>query len=60
MIIHSLGGRLTMTMSPSEIILNQRRGSGIPDIEQALREGYSTGEGKRATWASAPGLGLPT
>jgi anti-sigma regulatory factor (Ser/Thr protein kinase) len=60
LIIHSLGGRLTMTMSPSEIILTSSDvGPGIPDIEQALREGYSTAGEEARNMGFGAGMGLP-
>ncbi len=60
LIIHSLGGRLTMTMSPSEIVLmSSDVGPGIPDIEQALREGYSTAGEEARNLGFGAGMGLP-
>ena len=41
LIIHSLGGTLTIEMSPQEIrLVSKDVGPGIPDIDKALQEGF--------------------
>ncbi len=60
LIIHSLGGTLTMRMSPNEITLvSQDSGPGIPDIEQAMREGFSTAGEEARDLGFGAGMGLP-
>ncbi|MCE5344336.1 MAG: anti-sigma regulatory factor [Eubacteriales bacterium] len=60
MIIHSLGGTLSMTMTPSEIrLLSADIGPGIPDIEQALQEGFSTAGEEARNLGFGAGMGLP-
>jgi anti-sigma regulatory factor (Ser/Thr protein kinase)/NAD-dependent dihydropyrimidine dehydrogenase PreA subunit len=59
-VIHSAGGRLEASLSESQIDVNViDEGPGIPDIEQAMTEGFSTaGEEARALGFGA-GMGLP-
>jgi serine/threonine-protein kinase RsbT len=60
MIIHSLGGKLTITMSPAEILLvSEDVGPGIPDIAQALQEGFSTADEEARNLGFGAGMGLP-
>jgi serine/threonine-protein kinase RsbT len=60
MIIHSLGGTLSLTMTPSEIrLVSSDIGPGIPDIEQALREGFSTAGEEARNMGFGAGMGLP-
>lgn len=60
LIIHSYGGKLTVQMSPSEIVLvSQDVGPGIPDIDQALQEGYSTASEEARNLGFGAGMGLP-
>lgn len=60
LIIHSLGGTLTMEMTPSEITLTSRDvGPGIPDIDKALQEGYSTASEEARDLGFGAGMGLP-
>ncbi|MEG0145296.1 MAG: anti-sigma regulatory factor, partial [Clostridia bacterium] len=43
LVIHSLGGAMELVVRPDFLELNVRdRGPGIPDIDLAMREGYST------------------
>lgn len=60
LIIHSLGGTLTLSMTPSEIILvSNDGGPGIPDIQQALKEGFSTAGEEARNLGFGAGMGLP-
>lgn len=60
LIIHSQGGSLTVRMSPSEIVLESEDcGPGIPDIERALQEGYSTASEEARNMGFGAGMGLP-
>lgn len=60
LIIHSLGGTLTLQMSPSEILLiSSDTGPGIPDIDRALQEGYSTASEEARNLGFGAGMGLP-
>jgi serine/threonine-protein kinase RsbT len=60
LIIHSFGGTLTMRMSPNEVSLTSRdAGPGIPDIEQAMREGFSTAGEEARDLGFGAGMGLP-
>ena len=60
LIIHSKGGTLTMEMTPKEIrLVSQDVGPGIADIEEALREGYSTASEEARTLGFGAGMGLP-
>ncbi len=43
MVIHAKGGALTVTISDEEIVMVLAdKGPGIPNIEKAMQEGYST------------------
>lgn len=60
LIIHSLGGTLTLKMSPKEILLvSDDIGPGIPDIEKALQEGFSTASEEARNLGFGAGMGLP-
>ena len=60
LIIHSVGGTLTLKMSPTGIMLvSQDQGPGIPDIDKALQEGYSTASEEARNLGFGAGMGLP-
>lgn len=60
LIIHSLGGSITVQMSPQEIrLLSRDVGPGIPDIDRALQEGYSTASEEARNMGFGAGMGLP-
>ena len=60
MIIHSMGGTLTMEMTPDEIKLTSRDiGPGIACLDQALTEGYSTAGEEARKMGFGAGMGLP-
>ncbi len=60
MIIHSLGGSLTMEMDPTELrLISKDMGPGIPNIDQALEEGFSTASEEARDLGFGAGMGLP-
>ncbi|HIU20172.1 MAG TPA: anti-sigma regulatory factor [Candidatus Limiplasma stercoravium] len=60
LIIHSLGGTLTLEMSPEKIVLvSQDVGPGIADISKAMQEGYSTASEEARDLGFGAGMGLP-
>ncbi len=60
LIIHSLGGDLTVQITPQEIcLLSKDIGPGIPDIDRALQEGYSTASEEARNLGFGAGMGLP-
>lgn len=59
-IIHSLGGKFTVRIFPDYIrVTASDRGPGIADIEQAMREGYSTASAQVREMGFGAGMGLP-
>ena len=60
LIIHSLGGQLTMEMNPEHIVLISRDvGPGIADIDKAMQAGYSTAPDNVRSLGFGAGMGLP-
>lgn len=59
-VIHSVGGRLEACLSDSQIDVNVvDEGPGIPDVEQAMVEGYSTASAEARALGFGAGMGLP-
>lgn len=60
MVIHADGGTIDVSVFPDKIVMVLKdRGPGIPDIDLAMQEGYSTaGENVRNLGFGA-GMGLP-
>jgi len=60
MVIHANGGVIDVAVLPDKIVMVLKdKGPGIPDIEQAMQEGFSTaGENVRNLGFGA-GMGLP-
>ncbi|MDF2540876.1 MAG: hypothetical protein K0S47_594 [Herbinix sp.] len=60
MVIHASGGTIDVTITPDliEMILKDR-GPGIPDIELAMKEGYSTAPDNVRSLGFGAGMGLP-
>lgn len=59
-VIHSDGGRLEAKIGDRSIdVTVVDRGPGIPDIEQAMREGFSTAGSEARALGFGAGLGLP-
>ena len=60
LVIHSDGGTLTLQMEPDRVTLISRDvGPGIPDIEKAMSEGFSTANEEARTLGFGAGMGLP-
>jgi len=60
MIIHSLGGSMTMNIYPESITLACRdKGPGISDVNLAMQEGYSTASEDIRNMGFGAGMGLP-
>lgn len=60
MVIHANGGEIDVSVSPAEIVVWLRdRGPGIPDIEKAMQEGYSTASNQVRELGFGAGMGLP-
>ena len=59
-VIHSYGGKLYCDIYKDRIvIISEDTGPGIPDIELALTEGYSTASSKVRELGFGAGMGLP-
>ena len=60
LVIHSLGGQLKLEMTGESLRLTSTdRGPGIPDIDLALQEGYSTASEDVRNMGFGAGMGLP-
>jgi anti-sigma regulatory factor (Ser/Thr protein kinase) len=60
MVIHAGGGRAIVDIFPEKIkIVLQDEGPGIPDIELAMKEGYSTATDNIRDLGFGAGMGLP-
>ena len=60
LVIHSRGGVLTLEVEPDRVRLVSRDvGPGIPDVELAMREGYSTANEEARNLGFGAGMGLP-
>lgn len=60
LVIHSMGGALTLQVDPEKVTLISRDvGPGIPDIDKAMTEGYSTANEEARTLGFGAGMGLP-
>ena len=60
LVIHSLGGTLTLLVDPEKVtLISKDVGPGIPDIEQAMTEGFSTASAEARTLGFGAGMGLP-
>ncbi|MGE4283225.1 MAG: ATP-binding protein [Clostridia bacterium] len=60
MVIHAYGGVVDVEISPRQIkMVLQDEGPGIPDIELAMREGYSTAPDNIRELGFGAGMGLP-
>lgn len=60
MVIHADGGVIDVEVLPEKIIMVLKdRGPGIPDIEQAMQEGFSTAGENVRTLGFGAGMGLP-
>lgn len=60
LVIHSLGGTLTLEVDPGWVrLFSNDIGPGIPDVELAMREGYSTANEEARNLGFGAGMGLP-
>ena len=60
LVIHSLGGEMELVVLPDKVELDVRdRGPGIPDIEMAMTEGFSTASDDVRMMGFGAGMGLP-
>ena len=60
LVIHSLGGTLTMQVEPEKVtLISNDIGPGIPDIDKAMTEGFSTANEEARTLGFGAGMGLP-
>ena len=59
MVIHAKGGEITVEVSPESIrMVLDDVGPGIPDIELAMKEGYSTAPDEIRSLGFGAGMGL--
>ena len=60
LVIHSMGGVLTLLVFPEVVqLISKDVGPGIPDLEMAMREGYSTANDEARSLGFGAGMGLP-
>ena len=60
MVIHARGGEITVEITPSEIkMILADVGPGIPDVDQAMKAGYSTAPDEVRSLGFGAGMGLP-
>ena len=60
MVIHADGGTADVYVEPDKItIVLEDHGPGIPDVELAMKEGYSTSTEEIRTMGFGAGMGLP-
>lgn len=60
LVIHTYGGQITFYVSPQTICITaEDTGPGIPDIELAMKEGYSTASDEARELGFGAGMGLP-
>ena len=60
MVIHAKGGEISVEISPDEIVMILKDvGPGIPDIDQAMKAGYSTAPDNVRALGFGAGMGLP-
>ena len=59
LVIHSNGGKLTLELHPDNVtLLSEDVGPGIPDIDLAMSEGYSTASDDVRMMGFGAGMGL--
>lgn len=59
LVIHSVGGSLTIKIAPDELLLiSEDGGPGIADIDLAMEEGYSTAPEEAREMGFGAGMGL--
>lgn len=59
-VIHSWGGSLDFEILPEQVVVAASdKGPGIPDLDLAMREGYSTAPDRIRSMGFGAGMGLP-
>lgn len=60
MVIHADGGEITVEITPDRInMILEDVGPGIPDVEQAMKAGFSTAPDEVRSLGFGAGMGLP-
>ncbi len=60
LVIHSMGGELCLTVFPDAAqLVSSDVGPGIPDLNMAMREGFSTANDEARSLGFGAGMGLP-
>ena len=60
MVIHAKGGEITVEITPARIkMILADVGPGIPDVDQAMKAGYSTAPDEVRSLGLGAGMGLP-
>ncbi len=60
MVIHANGGDITVEITPGEIrMILADKGPGIPDVDLAMKAGYSTAPDEIRSLGFGAGMGLP-
>ena len=60
MVIHANGGTADLEVDEEKIVLTLKdRGPGIPDIDKAMEEGWSTASSEVRSMGFGAGMGLP-
>lgn len=60
-VIHAREGHVGIRITPQDIVMIvQDKGQGIPDIAQAMKEGFSTASDEMREMGFGAGMGLPT
>ena len=60
LVIHSMGGTLTLQVDPEMVtLISKDVAPGIPDIDKAMTEGFSTANEEARTLGFGAGMGLP-
>ena len=60
MVIHAGGGEAVVDVDPKQVqIVLRDHGPGIPDVEKAMQEGWSTAPDNVRNLGSGAGMGLP-
>ncbi len=60
MVIHADGGEATVQVGEDDIVISMKdTGPGIPDLEQAMQEGWSTANATARDLGFGAGMGLP-
>ncbi len=60
MVIHAEGGKITVEITPARIkMILADVGPGIPDVDQAMKAGYSTAPDEVRSLGFGAGMGLP-